>query len=377
MSVKRLFQTFLIVTVLFVTPYTALSSSKLIVAVNGGGAELIDNTLVATVDAFYNDVQHLELPVAMTSDEQLIIFDDFTLNRLTNVAELFPEKKTEEGDYHPIDFSLTEIRQLRLRNVFEEEPTDLTLGIPTLQETLSLIKRLDTIHNKTTSLVIEIKYPWYYKDSGKDLSRELVYTLIQFGYGIKEDQIYLASFDPEELQRIKTELLPEQGVHLKLIQLVDEKESSEAKQKVGDTWQPYSYDWLFTNIGLRLLASYGSILALPAEKLVGSINGAPIKEFIENTHNYGLKVVVYSKNNFKEDLPELAADISSLLEFLYTDLGVDGIYTADYQKVQRYSRALQEKQRNKNSLPPFFSNLQLSQPNTELPTEEQENGSVE
>lgn len=93
--------------------------------------------------------------------------------------------------------------------------------------------------------------------SGKDISVAVLKLLKRYGYQSKNDNIYLQSFDANELKRIKTELLPRLGMDLKLVQLIAEtswQETFEPDSK--GTLINYSYDWMFQPGAMKQIASY-------------------------------------------------------------------------------------------------------------------------
>ena len=56
----------------------------------------------------------LELDVVMTRDGHLIVMHDLTLNATTNVDEIFPGRRGADGNYYTMEFSLSEIKKLRV-----------------------------------------------------------------------------------------------------------------------------------------------------------------------------------------------------------------------------------------------------------------------
>ncbi len=49
----------------------------------------------------------------MTRDDQLVVLHDHYLDRVTDVAERFPDRARKDGRYYAIDFTLAEIRSLK------------------------------------------------------------------------------------------------------------------------------------------------------------------------------------------------------------------------------------------------------------------------
>ena len=282
----------------------------IIIGDNGIGKQLIEDSLPAVTLAATGDVDFIELRLVMTADNQLIVFRELTLDRRTDVEELFPGRSRNDGKNYVIDFTLAEIRQMRL--------TPLSLAIPTLQEELSLIRRLESILNKQIGIILELKHPWFHLDKGKDISSASLDILSDYGYVDNDSKLFIQCFDPEELQRIHNKLLPEKQLNLPLIQLIDNNDGHETKQKNRGKFSPYSYDWLYTNSGLKIVSSYASIIALPNNKIADADGNLLLTYYITSVHEHGLKVFVY---------PVYADSFSTLFDFYREKVNIDGLYT--------------------------------------------------
>ena len=311
-------------------------ATKIVIAENGAGKELQEDSLPATTLAAVRNVDYLELHVVMTADDELLVYRELTLNRLSNVAELFPERKRTDGNCYVIDFTLAEIRQLRLTNPSDSGHLPLTLGIPTLKEQLSLIRNLESILNKQIGIVLEIEYPLFHKKSGKDISNAALDILSLYGVTSEKNKLYLQCFDSDELQRIHNQLLPEKKMQLSLIQLVAESGGQQPEQSEFTQAETYNHDWLFTNIGLRMVAGYAAAIGLPSSAIVDQKGKLLHSRFIEDVHKYGLKVLVSSLPN-KEQLPSFAPDLKTLLKFYYTQAEIDGVYTDSFTEVLQFN----------------------------------------
>ncbi|MCP4342516.1 MAG: glycerophosphodiester phosphodiesterase [Desulfobulbaceae bacterium] len=339
-------------------------ATKIVIAENGAGQGLIEHTLPAVALAATKNVDYLEIHVVMTADDELLVYRDLTLNRLSNIADVFPERSREDGNYYVIDFTLSEIRQLRLRNVFDTGPSSLSLGIPTLKEELSLIRKLEALLNKQIGVALEIENPRFHTNGGKDITNATLNTLVLFGYTSLDSKLYLQCFDPDELQRIHDQLLPEKKMRLPLIQLIAQNDELETKQQL-ETRKPHNYDWMFTNIGLRMLASYATAIALPTSAIVDQNGTLLINKYIDEAHRYGLKVLAYSVTINKEQRPSFVTDFSELLQFYDTKTNIDGLYTDSFVEVLQHNEQLAALKKYRAGLPTFFSSQELSNPNIE------------
>ncbi len=358
---KLIFKALICCLLLFIST-TSNGANKLVIARNGAGSELIENSLSAIVLAASQNVQLLELQVNMSEDGELILFKDLTLNRMTDAAEIFPAKIRENGSFYVIDFTLAELQQLRIKNVFENDPNGLSFNIPTLRETLGLIQRLEDIFNHSIGITIEPIEPQYYLENTYDISESIIDTLISFGYSKNKDNlVFIQSSDSDELQRIHSNILPAKQVIFPLIQLVKKSEEDINDPETLEDRQLFEHDWFFTNTGLRHIASYAGAIALP-DSLIFSTEGKVLRpKYLENIKKYGLKILI-SSTDLLQAAPRFVNNFPALLNLYYDKIMADGIYTDDYLAVQQHNRSLTEQARRKAELPEFFSNLNLTLP---------------
>ena len=341
---------------------TLHADEKTIIAEGDFSTGLVENSLTATSVAIATGIDFIELQLAMTSDNQIVVFQDLLLNGITDVARLFPDKKREGGGYYVIDFTLREIQQLRVSNPFAANKYTLSAPIPTLAEELGLIRKLEEHFNTNINITIEIKHPWFYQKAGKDISAATIDTLTFFNYGTENNTLYIQCFDPEELQRISGTLLPARQLNIPLIQLIGVNDGQETRQLNQNKWEPYNYDWVFTNIGLRMIASYATTIALPNNSIVDRNGNILLAEYIQDIHQYGLQVFTYSLNNRLDGLPPVANNFSALLDVYFNQANIDGVYTDTFGDIRQYLRDQAEEKKQKEKLPEFFSNLKLSRP---------------
>lgn len=362
---------FSVLSLLFCRPdSSAIAGEKIIIASNGAGEKFIEHTLPAVTLAATKDIDYIELHVVMTSDDQLIVFRDLTLNRLTDVADIFPDRSREDGSYYVIDFSLKEIRQMRLRNVLEIDQPALSLAIPTLKEELSLIRRLESILSKSIGISLEIKQPLFHSEAGKDISSAGLDILTDYDYIDNNSKLFIQCFDAEELQRIYAQLMPERGMNLPLIQLIGNNDTTRTQQKTSENLLVYSYDWLYTNSGLKIISSYAAAIGLPTDTLIDKEGNLLLTDYIAAGHKYGLSVFVYSLNNQPGSLPPFADTFPSLLDIYLQKVNIDGFYTDDFSEARIISDRLEADKKRKAELPDFFSSLNLSSPSDQNKTEE-------
>lgn len=358
------------------------AAEKIIIVRNGGGSELIEHTLPALVLAAAEKSPYIELHVGMTSDNQLIVFRDLTLNRLTDVADLFPGRNREDGNFYVIDFTLQEIRQLRLHNVFETDSSALSMAIPTLQEALALIRRLEKIKEEqentsieySMGISLEIKQPWFFHSHDRDISSAILDTLLLYGYTDRKSNLFLQCFDPEELQRIHNNLMPARQMDLPLIQMVGNEDIIEARQKILGEFIPYNYDWLFTNSGRRILAGYAAALALPGSLLLDREGNPILQNYTASLQQNGIRIFAIQLKKRSEPFPAYAADYPSLLKYFLQKTAIDGLYCNSFPRTGKIINSFEEEEKRKADLPDFFSSLKLTVPPTQHAATSEKNG---
>jgi len=346
--------------IIFCRPATVSSAAaKVIIAEDGGGRELIEDTLPALTLAAAGGADYIELHVMMTSDNELILFQDLTFDRIPEVAELFPGRSREDGSYYVADFSLREIQQIRRADDSGETAVPLSLSIPTLNNTFSLIRRLESILHKKIGIVLEIKYPWFYTAAGKDISSATLTTLAKFDYTGRNSKLYIQCFDPEELQRIHSRLLPDKQMDLPLIQLIGNNDGKETKQKTPGAYIPYNYDWLYTNSGLKMVAGYADVIGLTGEKVVDDDGNLLLTDSINVSHKYGMAVFVTSLDRQTGRLAAFNDSFYSLLSFYLQNVEMDGFYTGSFTEAKIITDRFQSDKEAENKLPALFSSPDL------------------
>ena len=127
-----------------------------------------ENTLISFQKALDLNVDGIELDVHVCATGELMVFHDFTLDRMTNGS----------GEIH--NFSLAELKKLRINEVFE---------IPTLEEVLNLI-------DKKCQVNIELK--------GHDTAKPTVQAIVKYikEYNWEMEDFIVSSFQRDELFKV-------------------------------------------------------------------------------------------------------------------------------------------------------------------------------
>lgn len=316
---------------------------KIVVAHRGASGYLPEHSLPAKAMAYAMGVDYIEQDVVMTKDYRLVVLHDHYLDRVTNVATVYPERKRADGRYYAIDFTLEEIKSLEMTEGFKIENGkevanypgrfpiwESTFRVHTLEEEIELIQGLNKSTGKNIGIYPEIKAPWFHRHEGKDISLEVLKVLKEYGYTSKEDKVYLQCFDPNEVKRIRYELYPELKMNPKLVQLIAETSWNETMEYNNGEATPYNYDWMFEKGAMAEIAEYADGIGPWNPMLVkdGSTSkNLIISDIVKEAHEAGMEVHSYTFRLDPGTIPEYAASFEDLLDIFYYQVGVDGIFT--------------------------------------------------
>jgi glycerophosphoryl diester phosphodiesterase len=298
----------------------------LVIAHRGASGYLPEHTLEAKALAYGMGADYLEQDVVATRDDELVVIHDIHLDRVSNVAEKFPQRKRDDGRYYVRDFDLAEIRTLRawerrgddgISAVFPKRfPTGQgAFQIPTLREEIKLVQGLNKSTGRSVGIYVEIKRPAWHKAEGVDISPILLRLLDDVGYRTRQDKIYVQCFDPDEVRRIRHEL----DCELKLTQLMDNPE--------GGDYFP-EHDFMLTPEGLEQLKKTVDGIGPWLGYVVGiaEVDGRLVSTgLVSNAHAAGLQVHPWT---FRAD--QLAPGFDSLEEMIrwfVDELAIDGVFT--------------------------------------------------
>ncbi len=305
------------------------AQAKLVIAQGGAAGYLMEHTLPAVTLAVAMDADIIKIDLVLSRDNEVIVFGSTTLEQATNVAEIFPERIREDGQFYALDFDLDEIRQLILHDPAGRFPGGLQprLTIPTFDEELSLIRGLERSLDKEIRIAVEIRQPWLHHKEGRDISVPVLSILQKYGYTGQADNIFLLSYDAAELQRIAKTLLPEKQMSIKLVQLIESNEGRETMIKEWGEWASYNYDWMFSNTGLRSLAGSVAAIGLPKEMLVDSQGQLKLDIFVKNAHLLGTMIFTFPIQKDASTRLPFVKSFEEELEFFYFTANVDGVIT--------------------------------------------------
>ncbi|MEN5018685.1 glycerophosphodiester phosphodiesterase [Erwinia sp. Eh17-17] len=320
---------------------TAASTSPIVIAHRGASGYLPEHSLPAKAMAYAQGADYLEQDLVMTKDDRLVVLHDHYLDRVTDVATRFPQRARADGRYYAIDFTLAEIKSLAFTEGFEIKngkkvqtfPGRFPMGksdfrVHTFEEELEFIQGLNHSTGKNIGIYTEIKAPWFHRKEGKDISAKVLDVLKQYGYSGKNDKVYLQCFDYNEVKRIKTELEPQRGMNLKLVQLIAYTKWDETQEQRDGKWVNYSYDWMFKPGAMKTIAQYADGIGPDYHMLIadGSKRGdVHLTNMVKEAHLN--KMVVHPYTVRADQLPPYVSNVDQLYDLLYHKADVDGLFT--------------------------------------------------
>jgi glycerophosphoryl diester phosphodiesterase len=272
----------------------------LLVAHRGASAYAPEHTREAYELAIEQGADFIEPDLQITRDGVLIALHDLTLERTTNVRDLYPDRFREEvvrgrtvRVWHASDFSLEEIRRLDAGSWFG--PSFAGAKVPTFSEAIEIARGRAGIFPET-------KAPEVYGDRGFDMERLLVAELERHGLSRPgadpATPVIVQSFSLESLAVLRRDLATE----LPLTFLISGPEAGE---------------WL-TAEGVARVAAVASGIG-PAKNLLLENPDA-----VRFAHAAGLTVIPWT---FRGDDAGTFATVGDEMAHFLFDLGVDGLFT--------------------------------------------------
>lgn len=307
-------------------------SRPVVIAHRGASGYLPEHTLPAKTLAFAMGADFLEQDIVASRDDELLVLHDIHLDRISNVAEVFPGRAREDGRYYARDFDLAEIRQLTAWERMNADGTAVfpqrfpartgTFRLHTLRDELELLWSLNASTGRNVGIYPEIKRPAWHRQQGVDIAPLLLTELAEFGYRDNRAHAYVQCFDRDETERLRHELETE----LPLIQLIGENAWNEA---------PTDFSALLTPAGMTSLARFADGIGPFFEQLYTLDAGQPVSSgVVEMAHDAGLCVHPYT---FRADsLAPGFTSFEAMLGFAVETLRVDGLFTDFTDTVRRY-----------------------------------------
>jgi glycerophosphoryl diester phosphodiesterase len=292
---------------------------KIVIAHRGASGYLPEHTLEAVSMAYAMGADFIEQDLVLTKDGIPVVLHDIYLDMTTNVCEMFPDRARKDGRWYAIDFTLQEIKTLQVHErtgLCNNDPVfpgrfpvgKANFEIPTFAEEIEMIQGLNTSMGRHVGIYPELKEPAFHTQEGYDMGTIILQILSSYEYEGIDANVYLQSFDPQELKRLRIEL----GTELPIIQLIGARRS---------------HNQLITPQALDDIATYANGIGPSLERIVQYEKGKPlvITSLVSEAHGRNLVVHPYT---FRRDaLPEYVENFEEFLRLFYFVIGVDGVFT--------------------------------------------------
>ena len=264
------------------------TARKQLVAHRGASAYAPEHTLDAYKLALEQGADYVEQDLAVSKDGVLVCIHDLTLERTTNVEEVFPDRFVEDKNSGPPvrrwlvnDFTLAEIKRLDAGSWFDAKFAGAR--IPTFQEAVDLVKG---------------KAPEFYRERGVSPEKLLAEALRHDALlADPKTPVIIQSFDETTIKLLAKELPKVQRVWLVEAKWRDRVDSPEKVREIA-TWA--------TGLG-------------PNKAIVSSL-----PDVVKWAHGAGLTVTPWTFR--AANTGAFASVRDEMAKFLY-EYGVDALFT--------------------------------------------------
>ncbi len=159
----------------------------------------------------YDMAERIDETVVMTKDGRLVVLPDFFLDTTTDVASKFHGRTRADGRYYACDFTLNEIKTLRVVGRFNpitHEPVNhisaedgMAYSVPSLDEMLTQVQELNRASGRGVSVRINVAQPAFFANEGLDIVTAAIDTMTVFGYNIRSSKASLIIQDDTAAER--------------------------------------------------------------------------------------------------------------------------------------------------------------------------------
>ena len=291
-----------LIALLIMSPTLAAAepAPPIVIAHRGASGYLPEHTLPAYALAHGQGADFIEPDLVRTRDGVFICLHDIYLEATTDVEEVFPDRRRDDGRWYAADFSLVEVRTLRVHERLPgrfPQTTNLGLTVPTFEEMIELVQGLNATTGRQAGIYPELKAPSFHREEGMAMEADFLEIVERHGYGEEASPIFVQSFEPEPLQELRR-----LGSQLRQIFLVGGREPDDLDDKA-----------------LGRIAAFADGIG-PSKNLVFDD-----PTLVDRAHGAGLAVHPYTLR--ADELPDAFTSFEEELAHLYGERRVDGLFT--------------------------------------------------
>ncbi len=286
----------------------ARQEHKINIAHRGASSYAPEHTMHAYLLAIEQGAEYVEQDLQITKDGILVCLHDLTLERTTNVEEVFPDRYREVTrgpnmvrEWWVSDFTFEEIKQLDAGSWFDARFAGSKI--------LTFQEAIDAIRGKA-GLYPEMKAPETYGERGFDMERLTLKALTENGLdqpgADPKTPVIIQSFSAESLKKMHGEL----GCRLPLVLLIDEMDRGK---------------WVSIE-RFREAKAFAAGIG-PSKRI---LEARP--EAVRWAHDVGLTVTAYT---FRSSNVGKYKDVAEEMSHFLYELGIDAVFTDNPDKFPR------------------------------------------
>jgi glycerophosphoryl diester phosphodiesterase len=284
---------------------TGTAAAKKLVAHRGASAYAPEHTLASYRLALEQKADYVEQDLAVTKDLVLICLHDESLERTTNVEEVFPDRAIVDAasgrkQWLAVDFTLDEIKRLDAGSWFDKRFAGER--IPTWEEAVATV-------GTAAGLYPELKTPALYRARGIDQTALFVDSMTRLNLQSRPPgSLIVQSFDAQPLKD-----LARQFPSLLRTFLIDTRD--------GEKW--------LNDSGLAEIATFATGIG-PAK---GLLDRRP--EIVRSAHAKNLTVTPYTFTTRAAAGAGRFTTIGDEMRYYLTELDVDALFTDNPDRFPR------------------------------------------
>lgn len=300
-----------------------------VIAHRGASGYLPEHTLESYVRGMELGADFIEPDLVMTKDGVLVARHENEISETTNVASLFPKRKTTKtiDDVKTVgwfteDFTLAELKMLKAKQrlAFRPQLDNQPFLIPTLAEIIDSVDAYNLKTNKSVGIYPEIKHSTYFRSIGLNIEAALLKLLEEKKWNQKKEFIYIQSFEVGNLKELA------KTTSYRLVQLIGDPLEMPFDLKS----QKVTYQNMVTMSGLKEIRKYAVGLA-PHKKLLvvenaGKSESLVVNDIFRNARLLDFEIYPYTFRNENFFVLKPLTDPVKEYEFFYKT-GVDGVFS--------------------------------------------------